>query len=234
MISTIAGVFGLLVAGFVFGRVSTAWVRPARATDGRIKAGIVLAIVAFPVATLMLAKLFNSDVLGWVFGLSLIAGAALLPCAAIFYLGLRLGSRSARGNASIPDAAANMEVQVERGSVHASDDAPSKRLSVSPNTTLRAMVELAIADSYLPNISGGNATWIVESSGAGAGAGAGASTALRPIAVIAQQWAEVKLLVAADVSIAAHFGATLPRLNVRYRCQEDPDAIVAALEAADR
>lgn len=127
-----------------------------------------------------------------------------------------------------------MIVQIDRRSVHASDDAPSRRISVAPDTTLRALVALATADSFLPGISGGKATWVVESSGAGAGAGsnAGGGATLWPVAVCAQQWAEVKFLAAAEVSVAAHFGAMLPRLNFSYRSQQDPETVVAALGGA--
>ncbi len=138
------------------------------------------------------------------------------------------------GNASRPDAAVNLVVQIERRSVHASDEPPSRRISVSPDTTLRALVALASADRYLPDISGGKATWVVESSGAGVGEGfnAGGGATLRPVAVCAQQWAEVTFLVAAEVSVATHFGAMLPKLNFSYRAQQDPDAVVAALATA--
>ncbi len=121
---------------------------------------------------------------------------------------------------------ANMVVLVERGSVHASDDAPCKQISVSLDTTLQALVALAIADRYLPGIAGGQATWVVESSGAGAGA------AMRPIAVWAQQWAQVKFLVDSEILAAVHFDSGMMRLNLRYHCQDDPAAVLVALEAA--
>lgn len=224
----IAGIVGLLVAGFAFGRVRVVWTcaQPDRAAHGRTKGAIVLSIVAVPFMTLMLAKLFGSAVLGWVAGLTLIAGIALAPCAAIFYVGMRLGSRSVHARTSMDGTDENIVVQVERGNVHASDDAPSKRISVPLDTTLRALVALAISDRYIPSITGGKATWVVESSGDG--------TALRPIAVCAQQWADVVFLVPDGVSVATHFGAMQPRLNLSYRCQDDPAAVAAALGATDR
>lgn len=234
MIGTIAAIGGLLAAGFVVGRVRTvgAGARAASAGGGRVQTVILVSIVAFPAITLMLAKLFQSDTLGWVFGLTLVAGLALLPCAAIFYLGLRIGQRTAP--AGTPTDQVNLVVQIDRTGVHASDDAPSSRISVAPATTLRALVALATADRFPPGISGGEATWIVESSGAGACAysAADGGATRRPVAVCAQQWPEVKFLVAADVSVAAHFGAVLPRLYFDYRSQQDPDAVVAALGVA--
>ena len=121
-------------------RWAGAGARPASAARGRIKTVIVVSIVAFPAMTLMLAKQFQNDMLGWVFGLTLIAGAALLPCAAVFYLGLQIGSRTARGGTPTDEAVVNMVVHIDRTSVHASDDAPSSRISVAPHTTLRAPV----------------------------------------------------------------------------------------------
>ncbi len=129
----------------------------------------------------------------------------------------------------------DLEMRVERGTVHASDDAPSKQISVAPGTTVRAMVATAIADAYLPSITGGKATWIVESSGAGRGAETpnACGTALRPIAVCAQQWTEVKFLIDADVLVGTHFGETLPLLNLRYRCQAEPETVLRELQAAN-
>lgn len=158
----------------------------------------------------------------------LVAGAALLACAAIFRRGLRPRSLGASGSAAAPAAAVNLLVQIDRGSVHASDDAPGRTISVPQGTTVRALVARVLAEGYLPGIAGGQATWVVESSAAGAPA------ASQPIAVTAQQWAEAVFLVPADVSLAAHFGATPPRLHWRYRCQDDPDAVVAALQGPPR
>ncbi len=70
MILVIVSVAGLLVAGFAFGRFRIHRSRPqsARAAQGRIATVIVGAILSFPIVTLMLAKLFGSDTLGWVCG----------------------------------------------------------------------------------------------------------------------------------------------------------------------
>lgn len=235
MSSVIVGIFGLLAAGFAFEwvrqRLPASWQASAAGSRwrSRAKAVVVLVIVAFPVATILLAKLFRSDALGWIFGLTLIFGLAMLPCAAIFYVGMKLNARMGRGRGE-STATANaltgpLIVQVERGSVHASDEAPPKRIAVHPGATIRAMLELATADAYLPSISGGKATWVVESAVAGSGG------AFAPIAVYAQQWTEPTFLVPVDSSVAAHFGSTAPSLNFRYRCQDDPDAVLTELIA---
>lgn len=239
MTGTIIGASGLLVAGFVFGllRHKLASMRPETASGAkkskRVLTALVLAIIGFPVVTILLAKLFESDVLGWVFGLTLMLGVALVPCGAVFLIGMVLSSpftrrRPAAGGASAtrpdaPPAAPTLVVQIDRGSVHASDDAHSRRIALRPDTTLRAMIESALAEGFLPSISGGRATWVVESSGAVAGAGG------KAIAVCAQQWREPVFLIPDDTPIAMHFGTAAPRLNFDYRCQVDPDEAVSEL-----
>ena len=184
---------------------------------------------AFPIVTLMLAKLFNSDALGWIFGLTLMFGVAMLPCVAIFYAGMKLNARIGRGRrestATADVSTPPFTVQVEREDVHASNDAPSKRIALQPGATIRTMLERAIADAYLPGISGGKATWVVESSVAGA------SAAFAPIAVCAQQWPEPAFLVPGNTPAAVHFGSTAPSLSFRYRRQDDPDRVLAELIA---
>jgi hypothetical protein len=108
-------------------------------------------------------------------------------------------------------------MRIERSGVHASDDAPSKQIEVHSRATLREIVASAVANGYLPSISGGKATWVVESRGG------------LPIAVCAQQWAEPLFLVPAETGANAHFRGAAPGLNFRYRCQEDPDAVAFEL-----
>jgi hypothetical protein len=192
----------------------------------RTKAVIVLLIVAFPVVTLLLAKLFQSDVLGWIFGLTLMFGLAMLPFVAIVYLGLKLWSRrsgkrerAADQPVAVPADPGEQKftLNIERSGVHASDDSPPKRITLHSSSTLREMLNAAVADAYLPTISGGKSTWVVE------------STAGRPIAVCAEQWAEPLFLVPAETRVLAHFREAAPSLNFRYRCQEDPDAVASEL-----
>lgn len=191
---------------------------------------VLVAIIAVPVSTLMLAKLFNSNTLGWMFGLMLMAGAALMPVVLLGWAVLALVRRIARGRVETPSTATfgtlPLTVLVERGSVHASDDAPSRQIAVPPGSTLRALIESAIANAYLPRISGGKATWIVESNGGGAGTG------FAPVAVCAQQWATPVLLAPAGTTVAGHFGRVTPRLNLRYRCQDDPHTVLAEVSAS--
>jgi hypothetical protein len=233
MRSLILSIVGMLAAGFAFEwvrqRLPACWQASATGSRWRrrTKAAIALVIIAFPVATILLAKLFRSDTLGWIFGLTLMFGLVMLPCAAIFYVGMKLNARAARmyGESKSDAVTELLTVQVDRNSVHASDEAPPKRITVQPDATIRTMLELATAEAYLPSISGGKATWVVESAAAGAG------VAFVPIALCAQQWAEPVFLVASDSSVAALFGSATPRLYFRYRCQEDPSAVLAEIRA---
>ena len=91
---------GLLAGGYLYGRLRTAHglrrqrERPAGAPPPRRRTGAAwLAIFVVPVAILLLAQMFQSDVLGWVFGLSLMFIAAMLPCIAVFFVGVRLARR---------------------------------------------------------------------------------------------------------------------------------------------
>ena len=94
---------GLLAAGYLYGRLRAARglrrqrERPAGAPPPRPRTGVAwLAIFVVPVAILLLAQMLQSDVLGWVFGLSLMFIAAMLPCIALFFVGARLGGRASR------------------------------------------------------------------------------------------------------------------------------------------
>jgi hypothetical protein len=213
MSSVILAIVALLAAGFAFGALRR---RPARPRSG-ISMGLAIMAVGVPPATLVLAKLLGSAVLGWMFGLTLMLAFALAPCAAVFWIGTKFGARII-GRRELPPAVPSpFAVDVERDGVHASDDAPPKRIAVEPGTSLRTLLGLALADAYLPTISGGRATWVAESSAGPA------------IAVLAQQWAEPVFLVAPEAAAAAHFGRQAARLNFSYRRQDDPAAVLAEL-----
>ena len=181
--------------------------------------------LAFPITTLLVAQLFDSALLGGLFGLMQMLGIALLPVAALVYAALMLHARWRRRAAETvaPPAVGLtvLTVQVERDGVHASDDAWPKQIVVDAGTTLGALLGLAMADGFLPGISGGRATWVVELSRDG--------IALAPLAVCAQQWARPAFLLAPDTTVAAHFGRAAPGLRFRYRCQADPDAVFAEI-----
>jgi len=189
----------------------------------------LLSIAALPMGILMLAKMFDSAVLGWMFGLTLAFGMALVPLAVILYsafwaFGLALGkSRAARSSpaASVSAVPHKSTVHVERDSVHASDDAPSQLFTVAVACTLQELVADVLASGYLPNISGGRATWNIESID-------GQGLDGRRIAVWAQEWSSPAFALDPGTSVASHFTDLKPGLYFRYLCQVNPEDVLAA------
>jgi len=115
----------------------------------------------------------------------------------------------------------NQSLVVWRDSVAAGDDidAPHEfKLSVEASASVAHVVAKVISASYLPKISGGKATWIVEAGS-------------QPIAVLAQQWSEPRYLIHSAQPLAALFGSS-GRCHVyfKYWCQADPDAILECLK----
>lgn len=106
-----------------------------------------------------------------------------------------------------------------RDSVCAGDDGDAPHewvLGVSRDASLLDLVENCRENRYLASISGGRATWVLE--------------AVRPLAVLAQQWAEPRFLVAPESPISSLIDiASRPHLNFRYCCQVDPAQVFADL-----
>lgn len=194
-------------------------------------AGIVVAFaISGPVGLILLAKLFHSDTLGWMFGLTLMFALALLPCGAIVALGFAAGSlahrrdgrpatgAAARAHGGAPvDTAAPWRVRIDRDGVHASDEPRAETIAVPPGTTWLALLDRVGARRYLPAIRGGHATWVAELRGRAAPV---------PIGVCAQQWPAPRLLVA-DAVARPPWGEAHVSLHFRYLCQQDPDAVFA-------
>ncbi|PTT93189.1 hypothetical protein DBR42_00500 [Pelomonas sp. HMWF004] len=111
----------------------------------------------------------------------------------------------------------------DRDSVCAGDDCESHlRPFTAPQTArVTELIRLATNACRLASIAGGQATWIVEAGGIGG----------QPIAVMAQQWAEPRLLVADTATVERVFTNLAPQLFFRYWCQADPDAVFSALAA---
>jgi len=112
-----------------------------------------------------------------------------------------------------------MKVYLTRDSVCAADDAFGPHV-----TTFRVPEGMSVSDlvkkvqqSHLPgNIQGGKATWSI--------------TSKIPIAVLAQQWPEPRLIPASGLSIADLdiVDGTL-RLRANYRAQLEPDVVEEVL-----
>jgi hypothetical protein len=116
-----------------------------------------------------------------------------------------------------------MIIRLTRESVCAADDcdAPHPKTITVPNTmTVGDLVKL-IQKDYVPrNIQGGKATWSVVSS--------------VPIAVLAQQWSDPKLLplitmLDGGVDILTDPEGNL-KLHVNYHAQIDPEIVLEVLK----
>ena len=114
-----------------------------------------------------------------------------------------------------------LPITADRDSVCASDDCEShERAFHAPlQASIETLIQLAADACPLASISGGEATWIVQAGGYGG----------RPIAVLAQQWPQPRLLTRGTVQ--GLFAAVEPRLHFRYWCQASPDAVFDALAA---
>ena len=84
----------------------------------------------------------------------------------------------------------NLQITIWRDSVAAGDDADAPHellLEVTPQTTLQEITDYVLGKSYLASISGGRATWTLQSE--------------RPLAVIAQQWEQPHFLIPPETPV---------------------------------
>jgi len=109
----------------------------------------------------------------------------------------------------------------DRDSVSAGDDceAHDATFETSPEATLKEFVAQALRAAPLASISGGEATWLLDTDGAGKAC----------IGVIAQQWPAPRFLVDSTRTVHQHFGARAPQIYFRYWCQASPEAVYSAL-----
>ncbi len=217
-------------AGFCVGvwRAPRAAAACGRARASRITASIAGSIAAVLTALILLAKLFDSNTLGWMFGLGLMLVFAAMPCVALFCIGWLIGGSLRRRRTTEPSVAddgvdaATFAIAIDRGSVHAGDDDGHVVVrTVRPDLRLSLLLKQLRDDRYLPSIRGGQATWVIESSGNGR----------KAIAVMAEEW-DAPRLVVPDESVARHFAGVRPALYFDYRAQVDPAAVLSTLEAS--
>jgi hypothetical protein len=111
-----------------------------------------------------------------------------------------------------------------RDSVCAGDDcdAPHELALVVGADSLGSFIKRLLVADYLPSISGGNATWILKTE----------RHTDRALAVIAQQWAEPRFVVAADADVLLYINrsAKKPNLYLTYWCQVDPETVFQRLQ----
>jgi hypothetical protein len=140
---------------------------------------------------------------------------------------------------------ASFLITAYRDSVCAGDDIEShdRPFTAPPHASISELIRLATNACGLPGISGDKATWIVKAGGRDG----------KPIAVVAQQWEEPRLLVPATTTVQSIFGehklilflkylrhacgigikdgAQEHKLTLffRYWCQANPDTVFNAL-----
>ncbi|MBI3729960.1 MAG: hypothetical protein HY254_16735 [Burkholderiales bacterium] len=214
---------GLAVAGLVYG-----WRRkPPGAGKRSYLSWIMAFIFGAPIGSLLLANLFGSAVLGWIFGLSLMF---VWPLAILFIAGNAAGSLLAQRNKHDNRNDSNkheplmLHIRIDRDSVHAGDDTVShaENIAIPANTSLASLLEQIRKGNFLPSISGGKATWMIESSG----------SPFKTIGVLAQQWQDPCVIIDAGVDVAQHFAGRQANLFFRYRCQIDPDTVRTQLQVS--
>ena len=113
-----------------------------------------------------------------------------------------------------------MSVVIWRDSVAMGDDADAPHewlLPAAEGVTIGAVVDTMLRSAYLAQVAGGRATWIVEG--------------VRPLAVVAQQWAAPRWLVSSEVAVA-ELGRPggRPDFHVRYWGQVDPERVYGCLQ----
>ena len=101
-----------------------------------------------------------------------------------------------------------LTARVDRDSVSAGDDceAHEATFETTEETTLGEFVAQALRAAPLASISGGQATWLIDSGGPGQ----------RCIGVVAQQWDAPRFLTDSRATVQQHFGANAPALYFRY------------------
>lgn len=110
-----------------------------------------------------------------------------------------------------------MILHLTRDSVAAGDDvdAPHAQQFVVPDQlSLAEVLQWVLARRYLARVAGGRATWSVE--------------AARPLAVVAQQWPQARLLPGLTPTDLARTDNQLT-LHFRYHQQLNPETVYAAL-----
>ena len=112
-----------------------------------------------------------------------------------------------------------MQAFLTRSSVCAGDDGDAshqKRFDLSNSESLEKLLTAIVKSAYLPTISGGRATWSV--------------TSAVPIAVIAQQWTEPRMLflLPKDLENLDRKEGIL-KLHFNYHAQLDPEIVLIVL-----
>lgn len=119
--------------------------------------------------------------------------------------------------------AGRFRVAVDRDSVAAGDDSTphDSTFEIESHRSLSELIDAALRACPLASITGGRATWLIDTMGPSGGC----------IGVVAQQWSLPRLLAPGRTPIAALFGSAEVRVFFRYWCQADPDAVFEAMRS---
>jgi hypothetical protein len=124
--------------------------------------------------------------------------------------------RAARAAFPIPD----VRVIVSRDDVHAGDDNRQQEMTFPARTPLVEVIDSV----YLPNIHGGDATWVAYSTGTDGNIRMGTL-----LGVVAQQWTEPVLFVSQETLLdlaRRQVADGRVHLDFRYHCQVDPALVI--------
>ena len=110
-----------------------------------------------------------------------------------------------------------MEIHATRDDVHAGDDPEARTFSFSDGMLIKEIIERIVGSHFLAQISGGKATWSVVSG--------------FPLAVVAQQWNEARLVPWRPVEIAQLERRNgIIHLHFNYHAQIDPDIVLRVVK----
>jgi len=111
------------------------------------------------------------------------------------------------------------KITITRDSVSMGDDSLGRVASVieiSDEDRIATILTMIMDMGYLPKISGGKATWSVATN--------------RPLAIIAQEWQEPKLIVPKEFPFqGSRISNYIERLHFNYFAQLDPDVVYQVL-----
>jgi hypothetical protein len=116
-----------------------------------------------------------------------------------------------------------ISVKINRDSVHPGDDLDSHAttINIPAQSTVINLLDGIRKSNFLPSIAGGEATWIIDCSGAPNG----------NLGVLAQQWNTPRLTVPEETSVAQlSFDCTI-NLYFQYWCQSDPDVVYSCVRS---
>jgi len=107
-----------------------------------------------------------------------------------------------------------MKIILTRESVAMGDDIDAPHhfeMTLAAGASLYAIIRVVFQSNYLASIAGGKATWTVISR--------------IPIAVVAQQWGEPKMLTPVPSLHSLNFSDDVLSLHFDYRAQQDPNLV---------